>query len=281
MLTIEAQVQRSAACWLLVCLVVCLSPAHASEACPLSEERAIKEAVIDAERKREAAYENLRLKEAANTAAMAELAENPEARGSALSAQQAAVLLKQAREEVEKSDDAAKDAHSTYDCLLRRKGWKWSVGVPVRVSGGAGGAALWGAGARWSLMSSAHSQHQLELSYLQLTNLDFDEARNRRSGSALSFGSLGYAYGFERIRTGLGLATRLSTEPLDPSRRLWLTGRVAAEFGARTSKVCNRWCFIGTGSVLLESWIPLDGVTPLSLLVGAELQLGVGDGPID
>lgn len=43
----------------------------------------------------------------------------------------------------------------------------------------------------------------------------------------------------------------------------------------------DTWCFIGTGSVLLESWIPLDGVTPLSLLVGAELQLGVGDGPID
>jgi hypothetical protein len=263
------------------CLTVCLAPARASAACLLSDERAIKESVVETERRREAAYENLRLKEAANTAAIAELAERPEKPESASSATQAALELKEAREEVEKSDDAAKEAHDTFDCLLRRKAWKWSVGLPLRISGGAGGAALWGAGARWSIMSSAHSQHQLELNYLQLSNLDFDEARNRRVGGALSFGSLSYTYGYQRIRTGLGFATRLSTEAWDPNRRLWLTGRVAAEFGARTSRVCDAWCFIGTGSVLLESWIPLDGVTPLSVLVGAELQLGVGDGPID
>lgn len=267
--------------WAALCLAVCLAPARASAGCPLSEERDIKEAVVETERRREAAYQNLRLKEAANTAAMAELAENPEKSASATSAKQAALALKAAREEVEKSDDAAKDAQNTYDCLLRRKAWKWSVGLPVRLSGGAGGAALWGAGARWAIMSSAHSQHQLEVNYLQLTHLDFDEALNQRVGDALSFGSLGYTYGYQRIRTGMGMATRLSTDRWDPNRRLWLTGRVAAEFGARTSRVCDAWCFVGTGSVVLESWIPLDGVTPLSVLVGAELQLGLGDGPID
>jgi hypothetical protein len=262
------------------CLAVCLAPARAGAACLLSEERNIKDAVVETERRREAAYENLRLKEAANAAAIAELAESPEKPESASSATQAALELKEAREEVEKSDDGAKEAQDNFDCLLRRKSWKWSVGLPLRISGGAGGAALWGAGARWAIMSSAHSQHQLELNYLQLSNFDFDEARNRRVGGALSFGALGYMYGFERIRTGLGFATRLSMDQVDPNRRLWLTGRVAAEFGARTSKVCDAWCFIGTGSVLLESWIPLDGITPLSVLVGAELQLGVGDGPI-
>jgi hypothetical protein len=262
------------------CIAVCLAPARASAGCPLSEERAIKEAVVETERRRETAYQNLRLKESANTAAIAELAENPEKPEAGAGAKQAALGLKAAREEVEKSDDAAQEAQDTYDCLLRRKAWKWSVGVPVRVSGGAGGAVLWGVGPRWSIMSSAHSQHQLEANYLQLTHLDFDEARDRRVGGALSFGSLGYTYGYQRIRTGVGVAARLSPDRWDPNRRLWLTGRVAAEFGARTSRVCDAWCFIGTGSVVLESWIPLDGVTPLSVLVGAELQLGLGDGPI-
>lgn len=266
--------------WAALALALCMAPAPAGAACPLSEEPAIQQAVIDAERRREAAYDNLRLKEAANQAAIAELAENPEQPAAAEDAKEAALALKKAREEVENSDDGARAAQSTLDCLLRRKSWKWSVGLPVRVSGGAGGAALWGAGARWAIMSSAHSQHQLELNYLQLTHLDFDEARNQRVGSAQSFGALGYTYGYERVRTGLGIASRLSSEALDPNRRLWLTGRLAAEFGARTSRVCDTGCFIGTGSLLLESWVPLDGVTPLSILIGAELQFGVGDGPI-
>jgi hypothetical protein len=227
----------------------------------------------------EIAYEDLRVKTNVNTAAGAALVD----RGDAESVQritQAASELNMAQAKVQSARENLAAAQDSADCIQREKSWRWSFGVPARIAGGAAGSALWSAGLRVAVASTPRSHHQLQLDYLQLTNFDFDEPSYRRTGHALSFASLAYAYGFERVRTGIGIGVRLSPERWEPNKRLWLMGRAAVEFGARSARYCKPNCVIGTGSLLIEPWIPLDGETPLTVIAGVELQLGGGFGPM-
>lgn len=251
--------------------------AEATTCSDTTEERAQIQAE-EAERKLEVAYEDLEKKRSVNVAATSDFVDDPE--GAAGKAKQAATALKQAQEDVQSAKKGLEAAQRQVDCLLKKQAWSASVGIPVHVAGGAGGAVLWGTGVRWAVMSTTRSLHQLEANYRQLTNFDFDTASYRREGHALSFGSLAYAYGFQRVRVGMGVASRLSFNAMAPDRRFWLVGRAAVEFGARTPKNCRSGCFIGTGSLLVEPWLPLDGEGPITVVGGVELQFGAGDGPI-
>lgn len=275
-LRVPGRLRQAALC--ISVLMLMRGRAEATTCSDTTEERAQIQ-VEEAERELEAAYEDLEKKKNANVAATSDLVDDPE--GAAGKAKQAAAGLKQAREDVQSAKKDLGAAQRQVDCLFKKKAWSASVGVPVHVAAGAGGAVLWGTGVRWAVMSTTRSLHQLEANYRQLTNFDFDTKAYRREGQALSFGSLAYAYGFKRVRLGMGLASRLSGSNMAPDERFWLVGRGAVEFGSRTPKNCRSWCFIGSGSLLVEPWIPLDGEAPITVVGGVELQFGAGDGPIE
>ena len=266
----------------------CPDPSKCSMVCPVPQseekqrelvkkERTLELNLERADRNLEAAYNDVKRKKDANTAAAAELIKSPTPEA-ANRARAAAKALHDADDRVEDARNDLLSAEHAISCLQKLQSWHWTVGGAVHGAGGAGGAARWGVGVHWGIKHTPYSRHQLEVNYLELTNFDFDEDAYRRTGSAEPFVSALYSYAFKRLQLSLGLASRLDDVQAE-NERVWITGRTAVGFGVWTPKFCID-CAMVHASFFVEPWIPLDGNTPVTIVGGVELQLGYGSGPI-
>ena len=242
------------------------------------DEQAAMDEVERADRNLEEAYQSLKRQKDASLAAAAELVKSP-TNENAQKTKAVAAALGDAQRKVYDAKQALEAQERQVACALKQKSWHSTLGLAIHGAGGAGGAARWGVGVHVGLKNTPYSQHRLEVNYLQLTHFDFDPVAYRRMGDKEPFASILYSYAFRRLHLSFGLASRLSDVD-EANERVWITGRTAVEFGIWTPDACTTACFMTNASLFVEPWIPLDGETPVTIVGGVRIQLGVGAGPI-
>jgi hypothetical protein len=250
----------------------------------LTAERARAEHDLNAKTQQlEGARVALKLKDAAYTAATAELAKTPEA--SANQVHLAAAELREAEETKKESEDALRAAEDKRDCVLRQMLWAGSLTLPARIAGGAGGRWMLGAGVRLNVRttSSPRELHHFGIDYLSLQKFGFNERDYEAAGTGERVLSAYYRYRYKNLIIGPAAATRVSKRSNDGEMvhpNGWLIGHVGFDIDAELALpgLCARGCGVASGSLFVEPWFPMSGDVPVSVVVGVEFQFGGGWG---
>jgi hypothetical protein len=92
-----------------------------------------------------------------------------------------------------------------------------------------------------------------------------------------------YHYRYKGLIVGPAAAVRVSKRSNDGEidhSNAWLIGHIGFDVDAELTipGVCSHGCGIASGSVFVEPWFPVEQGVPVTVMVGLELQLGLGWG---